>query len=246
MKNELKVFENEKFGRIRGIEIEGESWLVGKDVAERLGYTNPSKALIDHVDDEDKLNNETLSSLGQRGGWLINESGFYSLVLGSKLPGAKQFKRWVTHEVLPALRQTGEYRMRRGPEGDAIRKQLAEAKALNAKSRQAAMWLKMAEMGGESSVHKQICAAYASKALEGEMVLPLPQVEKTWSAREVGDRYGVSAHRVGRLANAHGLKVSEYGMLVMDKSRNSPKEVESWRYNARGVERIGELLRDEH
>ena len=68
-----------------------------------LGYTNASKALIDHVDDEDKLNNETLSSLGQRGGWLINESGLYSLVLSSKLPTAKQIKRWVTSEVLPSI-----------------------------------------------------------------------------------------------------------------------------------------------
>lgn len=107
--NEIKVFENEEFGTVRGVEIDGESWLVGKDVAERLGYQNPSKALADHVDDEDKLNNESLSSLGQRGGWLINESGFYSLVLGSKMPDAKRFKRWVTHDVLPAIRKTGGY-----------------------------------------------------------------------------------------------------------------------------------------
>ena len=107
--NEIKVFENSEFGTLRGVEINGESWLVGKDVAERLGYQNPSKALIDHVDAEDKLNNESLSSLGQRGGWLINESGLYSLVLGSKLPNAKKFKRWVTSEVLPAIRKHGGY-----------------------------------------------------------------------------------------------------------------------------------------
>ena len=77
--NDLQIFENPEFGSIRTLEINGEPWFVGKDVAEVLGYTNPSKALIDHVDDEDKLNNETLSSLGQRGGWLINESGLYSL-----------------------------------------------------------------------------------------------------------------------------------------------------------------------
>lgn len=70
-----------------------------------LGYSNPSKALIDHVDEEDKLNNESLSSLGQRGGWLINESGLYSLILGSKLPKAREFKRWVTAEVLPTIRK---------------------------------------------------------------------------------------------------------------------------------------------
>lgn len=107
--NDIKVFENDAFGSVRTMDMEGEVWFVGKDVAEILGYTNPSKALADHVDEEDKLNNESLSSLGQRGGWLINESGLYSLVLSSKLPTAKQFKRWVTSEVLPAIRKTGEY-----------------------------------------------------------------------------------------------------------------------------------------
>lgn len=107
--NELKVFENSEFGAIRTLERDGEPWFVGKDVAEILGYTNPSKALADHVYEEDKLNNETLSSLGQRGGWVINESGLYSLILSSKLPTAKAFKRWVTSEVLPSLRKHGLY-----------------------------------------------------------------------------------------------------------------------------------------
>lgn len=107
--NEIKAFENETFGSVRTMDLEGDVWFVGKDVAEILGYTNPSKALADHVDEEDKLNNESLSSLGQRGGWLINESGLYSLVLSSKLPTAKQFKRWITKEVIPSIRKTGGY-----------------------------------------------------------------------------------------------------------------------------------------
>ena len=109
--NELQVFNNDEFGSIRTVTIENEPWFVGKDVAEVLGYTNPSKALSDHVDTEDKLNNETLLSLGQRGGWLINESGLYSLILSSKLPSAKKFKRWVTSEVLPTIRKTGSYNL---------------------------------------------------------------------------------------------------------------------------------------
>ena len=107
--NDIKVFENDAFGSVRTIDREGDVWFVGKDVAEILGYANPSKALADHVDEEDKLNNESLSSLGQRGGWLINESGLYSLVLSSKLPTAKQFKRWITKEVIPSIRKTGGY-----------------------------------------------------------------------------------------------------------------------------------------
>ena len=94
---------------IRTLTIDNEPYFVGKDVAEILGYKNASKALADHVDSEDKLNNETLSSLGQRGGWLVNESGLYSLILSSKLPSAKKFKRWVTSEVLPAIRKHGAY-----------------------------------------------------------------------------------------------------------------------------------------
>ena len=107
--NDLQIFNSEQFGTVRTVMIEDEPYFVGKDVTDILGYANSSKALADHVDDEDKLNNESLSSLGQRGGWLINESGLYSLILSSKLPQAKAFKRWVTSEVLPAIRKNEAY-----------------------------------------------------------------------------------------------------------------------------------------
>lgn len=106
---EIQVFSNAELGKVRTTVIDGEVMFVGKDVAEILGYQNGSKALADHVDEEDKLNNDSLSSLGQRGGWLINESGLYSLILSSKMPNAKKFKRWVTAEVLPAIRKHGMY-----------------------------------------------------------------------------------------------------------------------------------------
>ena len=128
MSNEIKIFENEEFGSVRTMEINGEPYFVGKDVAEILGYANTSKALIDHVDDEDKLNNETLSSLGQRGGWLINESGLYSLILSSKLPTAKKFKHWVTSEILPAIRKTGSYSIQSKPDSYTIEDPAARAR----------------------------------------------------------------------------------------------------------------------
>ena len=109
MNNEIEIFKNEEFGEIRTLLINDEPWFVGKDVTEILGYSNPSKALSDHVDEEDKLNNKSLSSLGQRGGWIINESGLYSLILSSKLLTAKKFKKWVTSEVLPSIRKHGAY-----------------------------------------------------------------------------------------------------------------------------------------
>lgn len=104
----VQVFKNDEF-EVRTVEVDGEPWFVGKDVAFTLGYADPNKAIAVHVDSEDKLNDKTASSLGQRGGWFINESGLYSLILGSKLPSAKRFKHWVTSEVLPAIRRNGVY-----------------------------------------------------------------------------------------------------------------------------------------
>lgn len=105
----LMTFSNPDFGEIRTLERDGDPWFVGKDIAEALGYADTNKAIAMHVDEEDKLNDKTALSLGQRGGWLINESGLYSLVLSSKLPTAKQFKRWVTSDVLPSIRKNGGY-----------------------------------------------------------------------------------------------------------------------------------------
>lgn len=109
--SELQVFNNAEFGSVRSLMVNGEPYFVGKDVAEALGYSDLNKAVAMHVDDEDKLNDKTALSLGQRGGWLINESGLYSLILSSKLPSAKRFKRWVTSEVLPAIRKHGVFAM---------------------------------------------------------------------------------------------------------------------------------------
>lgn len=107
--NELKIFENSEFGKIQVIERNGEPWFIGKEVATVLGYKNASDALIKHVDDEDKgvAKRDTLG--GKQNIIIINESGLYSLVLSSKLKKAKEFKRWVTSEVIPAVRKHGGY-----------------------------------------------------------------------------------------------------------------------------------------
>lgn len=106
---EMQIFKNDDFGEIRATEIDGEPWFVGKDIAEMLGYTNPQKAVRNHVDYEDKGVNEMDTPGGTQQIIIINESGLYSLILGSKLPTAKKFKRWVTSEVLPAIRRHGAY-----------------------------------------------------------------------------------------------------------------------------------------
>ena len=126
--NDLAIFENPEFGHIRGLKIEGEPWFVGKDIAEALGYADTAAALKKHVDDEDKklFKADDLPTLkmSNYGAYLVNESGLYSLMLKSKLPGAKKFKRWVTSEVLPSIRKTGAYSVpgagRDAPADDAM------------------------------------------------------------------------------------------------------------------------------
>lgn len=105
---EIKIFKNPQFGAIRTMEKDGEPWFAGKDVAIALGYSNPQKAIRDHIDSEDRTVNESFTVNGTPI-TLINESGLYSLILSSKLPTAKEFKRWVTSEVLPSIRKTGGY-----------------------------------------------------------------------------------------------------------------------------------------
>ena len=113
MKNEIRIFENEEFGGVRTIVKDGEPWFVGKDVAEILEYRNTKKALSDHVDEEDKYQGDGVTIRDPMGRvqhpTIINESGLYSLILSSKMPRAKEFKRWVTSEILPAIRRTGGY-----------------------------------------------------------------------------------------------------------------------------------------
>ena len=107
--NELQVFNNETFGNVRAVEIDGEAWFVGKDVADILGYENGSRDINRHVDEEDRQNYQNGTFESPRGMTVINESGVYSLIMGSKLPRAKEFKRWVTSEVLPSIRKHGAY-----------------------------------------------------------------------------------------------------------------------------------------
>lgn len=105
----IEVFENKEFGKVRTVVINGEPWFVGKDVAEILGYGNPRQGIASHVDGDDKDVQKMDTPSGKQGITIINESGLYSLILSSKLPTAKKFKRWVTSEVLPSIRKYGSY-----------------------------------------------------------------------------------------------------------------------------------------
>ena len=219
----LQIFENAEFGKIRTVVLDGEPWFVGKDVAAALGYTNSRKALADHVDEEDK-NTVTIRDgiQGNPNMTVINESGVYSLVFGSKLPTAKAFKRWVTSEVLPSIRKTGSYH-----KPDAAQAKRIDAMDRNSRTRAAKLLLKIAERV-EIPEYKAVCQAKAAEMVAGEMVIPLPVVERrTYSAKEIGARLGISANRVGKLANLYRLKTPTYGKLFYSKSEYSPKQVET-------------------
>ena len=138
--NEVQLFNFENH-EVRSLLINSEPWFVGKDVADVLGYSNSRKAMADHVDDEDKevltSRNVTLENIPNRGITVVNESGLYSLILSSKLPSAKKFKRWVTSEVLPALRKTGQYQVKELSGSELMAKALIEAQnVLAAKDKQ--------------------------------------------------------------------------------------------------------------
>ena len=200
----LQIFSNPEFGKIRTVEENGEVWFVGKDVAEILGYTNPSKALTDHVDEEDKLNNESLSSLGQRGGWLINESGLYSLVLSSKLPTAKKFKRWVTSDVLPTLRKHGLYaadELLNNPDlmiqaMEALKEERAKNKALET----------------ENAQQKQLLAEVSPKASYYDVVL---QTSDVMSATQIAKDYGKSAVWLNKILHEKGIQFKQGGVWLL-------------------------------
>lgn len=184
--NELRIFNNADFGEIRTVEQDGNIWFVGKDVAEALGYERPTKAVQDHIDEEDKDVVPIQDSIGRKQNTpIINESGLYSLVLSSKLPKAKAFKRWITSEVIPSIRKTGSYSK---PQKQATTQQEQRAKAmlLNAQSRQCKLWLRLAETT-DLPDYKHICQQKAAEVLAGSPVLPMQKAEKkTLSATEIG------------------------------------------------------------
>lgn len=129
--NELQVFKNQEFGSVRTLVINNEPWFVGKDVAEVLGYAKARNAIAQHVDEDDALKQGITDSLGRRQETtFINESGLYALIFGSKLESAQKFKRWVTSEVLPALRKTGQYQVKELSGQELMAKALIEAQSV--------------------------------------------------------------------------------------------------------------------
>lgn len=237
MKNNIVAFNyNYKEHQVRAIEKNGEPWFVGKDVAEILGYSNPRDALAKHVDDEDKGVAKCDTLGGAQELTIINESGLYSLILSSKLPTAKEFKHWVTSEVLPSIRKTGEYKI------TPAQQNRLDIMERNSRAREASLWLRISAQV-KSDTYRQVCASYASTVLAGREVIPLPQTtQHHYSATEIGEMFGVSKQAIGNLANKYGMKTDEYGSWYHDKSPYSAKEVDVFKYNDHAVQRFHDLL----
>ena len=192
--SELQVFNNAEFGSVRSLMVNGEPFFVGKDVAEILGYSNPQKALRDHVDEEDRTVNESFTVNGTMG-MLINESGLYSLILRSQLPSAKRFKRWVTSEVLPAIRKHGVFVM-----DDIVNNTDALIEALQAFK---AEHLQRMALEEENAVQKQQLVEMKPKASYYDVVLNSPDLV---SITEIAKDYGWSAQKMNEYLHVHGIQ----------------------------------------
>lgn len=199
MENKLEIFKNEEFGEMRILEQNKEVWFVGKDVAKILGYTNPQKAIRDHVEVEDRGVNETFTGTKAT---LINESGLYSLILSSKLPNAKKFKRWVTNEVLPSLRQTGGYIV---GENQMNEDELVVA-AMNVLNK------KVERLQIENSKQSQLIgelkpkADYTDKILKSKDILPITAIAKD---------YGMSGTAMNRKLHDLGVQYNLSGQWLL-------------------------------
>lgn len=193
---ELQIFNNPEFGEVRTVNIDGEPWLVGKDVAVALGYEKPRNAISDHVDDDDKKMGpengapSIKDSLGRNQyPVFINESGLYSLVLSSKLPTAKKFKRWVTSEVLPAIRKTGGYQANELTGRELMAKALLEAQAVLAEKDTTIA--KQAQIIGELKPK----ADYTDRILQSKELVAITQIAKDYGMS--GQAMNKQLHELG-------------------------------------------------
>lgn len=237
--NDLQIFSNPDFGEVRVIEENGNIMFVASDIAKMLGYSRPADAIATHC--KGAVRRRLLTKGGIQETKVISEGDVYRLIVRSKLPSAEKFETWVFDEVLPAIRRAGTYTAQPAQPTDLQRQRLAIMER-NSKSREASLWLKIAA-GSSVPAYKDVANAYAANILAGKEVLPLPEAtEQTYSATDIGRMLGVSAMKIGQLANEHGLKVAQYGKLFYDKSRYSNKQVETFRYYHCAVDRFRTLL----
>lgn len=230
MENKVTVF-NYNNAEVRSLTIKGEPWFVLADVCRVLEINNP-RNVASRLDQDEKGVRQMDTLGGNQKLTIINESGLYAVILRSDKEQAKPFRKWVTSEVLPSIRKTGGY---------GLREKNTEIREQNAKIRTAQLLYKIADK--TETEYKQVLHARITKLLTGEYLLPLPEVnERTYSASEIGELLGVSSNKIGRIANAHGLKTPQYGKYFYDKAKTADKQVETFRYYEKAVEVFRSLL----
>lgn len=230
--NSLQIFKNEQFGEIRSVIKNNEIMFVAADVCKALDLSNPSKA-VSRLDDDERAN----LKLGRQGNTnVINEYGLYNLVLASRKPEAKAFKRWITHEVIPSIRKTGGYNV------SLLKEKEIEARLNNSRARIASEFRKIAEKT-DIMEYKHICQQKAAEVLSGVPLLPMEEAKEiTYSATDIGKMLGVSANKIGTIANKYNLKTPQYGKYFYSKSEYSCKEVETFRYYECAIAKFREIL----
>ena len=223
--NELKIFESPEFGTIRSLELNGEPWFVGKDVAEVLGYKEPRSAISKKVDEDDRgvAKMETPSGIQEM--TIINESGLYSLILSSKLPTAKAFKRWVTSEVLPAIRKTGGYILTtpQMSEQEIMAKAVQISMATIAQQKDAILALESRNAIQEQIIHEmQPKADYTDMILQSKSVVNINQITKD---------YGMTAQEMNKILHESGIQYKQGGQWLLYKKYHSNGYTHSETFN---------------
>ena len=233
MMNELHIFKNPEFGQIRSLTIEGEPWFVGKDVASSLGYRVPNKAVREKIDSEDKGVSEMDTPGGKQDLVIINESGLYSLILSSKLPNAKKFKRWVTSEVLPAIRKTGSYTVpaalpdRKLTADDYLR---AASIISTCKNERLPYVLDLLKKSGIkiSQIKTEQHKTSAGKDVEGEAQKAIYTAKLIYGITyaEVGRKTGLNRQQIRRIYTGEYIPTLERAKLVCDTVQKLISEIE--------------------
>ena len=240
MENSIQKF-NFKGNEIRTICKDGEPWWVAKDVCDILELSNPTAAIAELEEDE-----RAKYSLGRQGeANIINEPGLYSLVLRSRKPEAKAFKRWITHEVIPSIRKTGGYASPALDKKLEIMDKNADARLAHATAQKAKVMLDMMKSFKDSMTQtsRQVFMAKCGELLSGQDLSELlpKATRKLYSAAQVGEMFGLSAKAIGHIANENSLKapegqINKFGEWKCSKSRYSSKEVPMWFYSDEAVE----------
>ncbi|HAG3361832.1 TPA: Bro-N domain-containing protein [Salmonella enterica] len=231
--------------------FKGKPVFLAVPLAKALGYTNPADALKKHCKSLIKLNYSESRELGfgdnPRGIQLVGQADVFRLIMRSSLPSAERVQDWVCEEVLPALMDTGTYSIRKEKTSSGLPEyRLAKAeqlKALALEKNIASARELMVMLPRLDPMSHQTLAASLINPIIGYDAIPLPVIEEHfYTAAEVGEKIGVSANKIGRIANANNLKTEQYGKFFLDKSAHSSKQVEAFRYNAEGVEALRHLI----